>query len=110
MSLPNGWRDYKVGQDVPPGLGIYNNFLLPIDQYNTLKTRRLFPTTPAITAPMQPEIPNIVFQPLCTAEIGAFAGLRHENASLWINSTNVRKPVVGRGIGRLRVRRGQAGR
>ncbi|KAJ9059591.1 hypothetical protein DSO57_1000552 [Entomophthora muscae] len=87
MSLPNGWRDYKVGQDVPPGLVTYNNVLVPIDQYNTLKAHRLFPTTPTTTAPMQPQIPNIMFQYLHTAEIGAFARLHRENAFLWINST-----------------------
>ncbi|KAJ9064037.1 hypothetical protein DSO57_1034662 [Entomophthora muscae] len=46
--------------------------------YNALKARRLFPTTPTTTAPTQPEIPNIMFQRLCTAEIGAFEGLHRE--------------------------------
>ncbi|KAJ9063682.1 hypothetical protein DSO57_1037287 [Entomophthora muscae] len=80
-------RDYKEGQDVPAGLVIYDNILLSIKQYNNLKACRLLPTAPTTTGPQQPEIPNIVFQCLCTAKIGAFAGLRQENASLWINST-----------------------
>ncbi|KAJ9073159.1 hypothetical protein DSO57_1019509 [Entomophthora muscae] len=83
----NSWRDYEVGQDVPAGLVIYNNILVPINQYNTLKARRLLPTTPTTTAPPQPEIPNIMFQRLHTAEIGAFTGLCRKNATLWINST-----------------------
>ncbi|KAJ9074098.1 hypothetical protein DSO57_1009693 [Entomophthora muscae] len=83
----NVWRDYKEVQDVPAGLVIYNNVLVPIKQYNTLKACRLLPTVPTTTGHQQHEIFNIVFQRLRTAEIGAFAGLRQENTSLWINST-----------------------
>ncbi|KAJ9061908.1 hypothetical protein DSO57_1015940 [Entomophthora muscae] len=87
MILPNSWRVYKEGQDIPTGFVIYNNVLVPNEQYNTLKAHRLLPTVPTTTAPQQSEIPNIVFQRLCTAKIGAFVGLRQENALLWINST-----------------------
>ncbi|KAJ9077806.1 hypothetical protein DSO57_1013231 [Entomophthora muscae] len=77
----------KKDKTSPRAFFIYNNILVPIEQYSTLKARRLLPTAPTTTVPQQPEIPNIVFQRLQTAKIGAFAGLRWENASLWIYST-----------------------
>ncbi|KAJ9062846.1 hypothetical protein DSO57_1006294 [Entomophthora muscae] len=84
MVLPSSWRDYKEGQDVPAGFVIYNNVLVPVEQYNTLKARKLLPTTTILTAPQPPEKSNLVFQCLCTAEIGTFAGLRRKNTSLCV--------------------------
>ena len=35
-AIPNGWKEYTIGVDVPIGLTIHGNLLIPTEEYNSI--------------------------------------------------------------------------
>ncbi|KAJ9073461.1 hypothetical protein DSO57_1016332 [Entomophthora muscae] len=87
IALPAGCRTYEEGQAVPARYTIFNYVLVPIEMLNHLATRE---TLDQPTQQAAPEILPAVFQLLYLEEMGTFAGLCQQIATLGIQTTQTR--------------------
>ncbi|KAJ9065198.1 hypothetical protein DSO57_1022120 [Entomophthora muscae] len=87
IALPAGCRTHEERQAVPARYTFFNYVLVPIELLNHLTTRE---TLDQPTQQATPEILPAVFQLLYLEEMGTFAGLYQQIATLGIQTTQTR--------------------
>ena len=93
--IPNGWKEYTPGVNVPTGFIIHENVLIPTEEYNSLVVRGILQANVSTNGNSggsqdsgqdSEEMPSHVLHQLKFIKLDEFSGSEQNNAELWINT------------------------